>query len=398
MKLVIKKSKLAIGVLIVPLILSACGTSSSGTSTQTPNGSKPSGYEFGLVMPMTGSSATFGNDQVKGALMGIEDLNKEGGIGGVPLKAITEDSQADPKRAITAYQKVVSLDKVSFLVTAWSSVVKAIAPMAEQDKVLTFSIGANDPKIKELGKFTRTAYPLADVDIKALAEYTHNTLGKKTAAIIYIANDTGKFAAEIYKKTFEAAGGKVVAYESHEPDKLEFAAQLSKIKQAHPDVVHIQSLVGETPEIILQAREMGINALLTSYSAAENSELLKKAGKAAEGLIYTSLAPEPETNPKIQQYLDRWQKEEGRAPNGAPYTEYLYDTPYLIKAIIEQLNKTGKEVNGVNALAALNELGSVDLPLTGKIIFNKDGSVSKPVYIKKIQDGQFKLVDTIKVK
>lgn len=405
------KSGMAIVLCLVLLFVSACGSansnsSSSQSSDDSTNASesaaggveKPDEYQFGLIMPMTGSNATFGNDQVKGALWGVEDVNAAGGIDGVPIKAITEDSQADPKRAITAYQKVTNVDKVPIVVTAWSAVVKAVAPMAEQEKTLTFSIGANDPKIKELGNYTRTAYPLADVDITALANYTYEKLGKKKAAVIYIANDSGKFAADLYKETFEAAGGKVVAFESHEPEKLDFAAQLSKIKQANPDVIHIQSLVGETPQIVLQARERGIDALLTSYSAAENVELLKKAGTAAEGLIYTNLAATPELNPKMQVYLDRWETEEGRLPNGAQYTYYLYDTAFLLKAVIEEVNRSGKALTGENALQALKDLGSIDLPLTGKIIFNEDGSVSKPVYIKKIENGEFKLVEILEVK
>lgn len=374
-------------------ILGACNQSSSGEE----NGKKTKAYEFGLVMPQTGSSASFGNDQVTAALWAVDDINKNGGIDGVPLKALVEDSQADPKRAITGYQKVVSVDKAPLVVTAWSSVVKALSPLSEQNKTLMFSVGANDPKIKELGKFTRTTYPLADIDITAMAKYSYDVLGKRKAAVIYISNDTGKYAADIYKKVFEASGGEVVAFESHEPDKLEFSAQISKIKNANPDVIHIQSLVGETPQIISQIREKGINAQITTYSTAENPELVKQAGDAAEGVIYTSLAPDL-TKPEVKEFFDRWNKEEGRMPNGAPYTEYLYDIPYMVKAIIEKLNEQGKPITGENALAALNDLGSITTPLTGETIFNKDGSVSKPVYIKKIEKGQFVLVDTIEAK
>ncbi len=37
-------------------------------------------------------------------------------------------------------------------------------------------------------------------------------------------------------------------------------------------------------------------------------------------------------------------KEVGRAPNGLPYTQYLYDAPYLVAAVFTSMDKKGMAI------------------------------------------------------
>src|ERR1051325_7438584 len=52
---------------------------------------------FGLAMPLTGSQALYGQDQVKAAEWAVAEINKAGGIGGKKLEMIVLDTQADPQ-------------------------------------------------------------------------------------------------------------------------------------------------------------------------------------------------------------------------------------------------------------------------------------------------------------
>ena len=73
--------------------------------------------------------------------------------------------------------------------------VRAVAPIANDNKVVELSIGANSPDIAKLGDYVYTTFPLADVDVSALARYSVKKIGKKKAAVLYINNDTGIVAA-----------------------------------------------------------------------------------------------------------------------------------------------------------------------------------------------------------
>ncbi len=346
-------------------------------------------YRFGLAMPITGRSALYGNDQVKVAGWAVAAINKAGGINGKKLEMIVLDTQADSKIGIQAATRLATVEKVSVFITAWSNVVKAVAPVANDTKTLAISIGANSPTIATLGDYVYTAFPLADVDLTALAKYTAVTLKKKRSAMLYINNETGQVAAQVYKKTFEANGGTMAAFESYEPKATDFTGALLKIRAGNPDMIHVHGLVAEIPQIIAQMRQLGMNQRVSSYSAAYNPKLVKALGKAAEGLIVTSLAPGVQDRPAVADYVARWKKEEGRGPYGLPYTQYLHDAPYLVAALFRHMDKNGMKQTGENARKALLAVGTYDLPLTGKITIGTDHKVRKPVYLLTVKDGKF---------
>src|SRR5207302_8261403 len=103
------------------------------------------------------------------------------------------------------------------------------------------------------------------------------------------------------------------------------------------DIIHIQGLVADTPQVIGQMRQLGIQQPVSSYSAVYNPKLIEQLGKAAEGVIATSLAPGVDDSEAVNSYVERWKKEVGREPNGLPYTQYLYDAPYIIESVYKSL-------------------------------------------------------------
>ena len=346
-------------------------------------------YKFGLAMPLTGGQATYGNDQVKAAEWAVDEINKKGGINGKKLEMIVLDTQADPQVGIQAVNRMISVDKVAVFVTAWSGVVKAVAPIANDNKVVELSVGANSPDISQLGDYVYTTFPLADVDIRAVANYSAKEMGKKKAAVLFINNETGIGSATVYRDTFTKAGGQVVAYEAYDQKATDFTGPLLKIRAANPEIIHLQGLVAESPQVIAQARQLGITVPITSYSGIYNQKLIEQLGAAAENVIATSLAPGVEDSPLVKDYVDRWVKDVGRAPNGLPYTQYLYDSPALIAAVFTSMDKKGIAPTGENFRKEMLAIKSFDLPLTGKVTFSEDHTVNKPVYLVEVKNGKW---------
>ena len=344
---------------------------------------------FGLAMPLTGSQALYGQDQVKAAEWAVAEINKAGGVNGKKLEMIVLDTQADPQLGIQMTNRLVSVEKVPVFVTAWSGVVKAVAPIANDNKVVELSIGANSPDVAKLGDYVYTTFPLADVDVAAVAKYAATTMGKKKAAVVYINNETGIVAAEVYKKAFTAAGGQVVAYEAYDQKATDFTGALLKVRAGNPDMIHLHGLVSDTPQVIAQMRQLGLTQPISSYSVAYNPKLVQQLGAAAEGVIATSLAPGVEDADAVKAYVARWVKEVGREPNGLPYTQYLYDAPYLVAAVFKSLIDKKLPVTGENFRKEMLAMKSFDLPLTGKITLGDDHTVVKPVYLMEVKGGKW---------
>ena len=366
-------------------------TGAAALGLAAPGASRGQGKEpikIGNAMPMTGSQAGYGNDFITAMRMAIKDVNDAGGIAGRPVELIALDTQAEPQLAINAVNRFIGVDKLPMFFTAWSPVVKAVAPIANREKVLEINCGANSPEIANLGDYVYTAFPLAEVDVVKLAKYTFTSLGKKRVAVLYINNDTGIDAAKLYRDTFTAAGGQVVAFEAYDPKATEFTGMLLKTRAANPDMVHVHGLINDIPQVIAQMRQLGLTQRVSSYSAAYNQKLLDQLGAAAEGLIVTSLAPGVADNPKVTPFIERWKKEQGRVPNGLPYAQYQYDMVYLTKALYEHLDNKGLPATGDTLREALLAVREFDLPLTGKMII-EGHRVDKTVYLLTVEKGVF---------
>jgi branched-chain amino acid transport system substrate-binding protein len=346
-------------------------------------------FTLGVALPTTGGAAPFGLDQVQALEWAIADINARGGAGGRKLNAVILDTQARPQVGIDVVTRLVSVDKVPLIITAFSAVVAAVAPVVNRSNVLTFVIGANSPRIASMGDYVYTTYPLADVDVTLLAKYAREELKKSNAAVIYLNDESGVYGARVFREAFEKFGGKITAYESYEPNSTDYTGAILKIRAANPEIVHLQGNVGDSPQAIAQLRQLGIKVPITSYTAAYNPQMVKQLGTRADGLIVASMAPGVADLPAVAAYVERWKKEKGREPNNVPVTQYVHDGAYIVKALIEHLDKTNTPLTGENLRKALLEVKNFKLPLTGDVTINENHTVQKPVYLLEVKGGAF---------
>jgi branched-chain amino acid transport system substrate-binding protein len=346
-------------------------------------------FSYGVVLPLTGAAAPFGTDQVKAHTWAVEEINAAGGANGRKLNPIVLDSQAKPDVGVAAVTRLASVDKVPMFVTAFSTVVAAVAPIANRNKILELSVGANSPRISKLGEYVYTTYPLADVDVTLLAKYAYEKLGARRGACIFVNDESGIYGAEVFRDAFKKLGGDIGAFESYEANATDYTGAVLKVRAANPQVVHLHGNASDTPIALGQMRQLGIAVPVTTNTAGYNPELIQKIGKAADGLIVATLAPGPKESAAVAKYVERWQREEKRIPNNMPNTQYVHDSAYLVKALVEEVDKAGKPFTGENMREALLKIRSFKLPLTETVKIEDDHTVKKPVYLIGVKDGKY---------
>ena len=346
-------------------------------------------FIYGVVLPLTGAGAPFGTDQVKAHMWAVEEINAAGGANGRKLNPIVLDSQAKPEVAVAAVTRLASVNKAPMFVTAFSAVVAAVAPIANRNKILELSVGANSPRIAKLGDYVYTTYPLAEVDVTLLAKYAYEKLGARRGAAIFVNDESGIYGAEVFRDAFKRFGGEIAAFESYEATATDYTGAVLKIRAANPQVVHLHGNTSDTAIALGQMRQLGITVPVTTNTAGYNPELIQKIGKAADGLIVATLAPGPKDSANVAKYVERWQKEEKRIPNNMPNTQYVHDAAYVIKALVEEVDKAEKPLTGENMREALLKIRTFNLPLTDTVTIDEDHTVKKPVYLIEVKDAKF---------
>lgn len=373
--------------LAAALALTACG-GESGSSGGSGDGEGTETYPLGVAMALSGANAALGQDFVRFMEFAVEDVNEQYADDGFQIELASEDTQATAEVGLSALNKLATVEEVPAVFTAWSGVVKAMAPASEDLGVAVFNVGANSPELEGAGANLRNFFPLSSVDIRALATYMAEEEGAETAAIIRVNNATGEGAADIYQEAFEEAGGEVVAVETIEQDAVDASSQVSKVLSENPDTIHVQTLLGESVAVVKALDEQGADVPITSYSGVGTAIAVREAsGEAINGLVYTTLAGAAAEDPQVAELVDRFVEEHGTEPAGLAYDIYMYDSVFFYAEMIKQLREQDKEVTGENILALVDEVKTFDnLPLQGSTTFTEEGTVIKDVILKRIED------------
>jgi branched-chain amino acid transport system substrate-binding protein len=267
---------------------------------------------------------------MQGTAMAVDEFNAAGGamVDGVKttINYINEDDAGSPEVGASAAQKLINQDKVIGIIGAvMSKVTLAVAPIAQTAGVPTISPTSTNEKVTLVGDYIFRACFIDPFQGTVMANYAWSTLKVKTAACLFDnGNDYPKGLAENFKKSYEALGGKVVAYEAFtdEDKTVDFKAQLTKIKATKPEFLYLSGYYGSTALILKQARGMGLNVPAGGGDGWDSPELVKIGGAAVEGGVFSNHFSKDDPAPKVQAFVAAYTAKFGAAPDALAALAY----------------------------------------------------------------------------
>ena len=187
--------------------------------------------KIGAIGPLSGAASTYGISVKEGAMLLEKEINDAGGINGKKIKFVFEDDQADPNSATQAFNKLVDGEKVcAILGGVTSGATLAIAPNATSKKNTNDYSNRNRTNYNKTGgEYMFRGCFVDSFQGEVLGKYATETLGKKTAAVLYNAgSDYSKGIADSFKAEFEAEGGTITEFLTYNDKDTDFKAQLNK--------------------------------------------------------------------------------------------------------------------------------------------------------------------------
>ncbi len=332
--------------------------------------------KIGVILPLTGGASVYGVSAKEGIDLAMEDVDLNIGL-------IYEDSQCSPEKSVSAIKKLIEVDEVKVIIGhICSSAALATVPITEENKVILFSPGASSPKLTNAGEFFFRNRQSILEEVHKVAEIVKNFNIKK-AAVIYVNNDYGAAAKDIFVEQFDNSERNIVAIEAYQQDTTDFRSQLTKIKQQEPEAIFLAGLIKESPLIIKQSAELDIKSQFFSTIGIEGKELLEIAGDAAEGIIYT--APYFDIQSKddvVRKFIEKYKTKYNKEPTYV-FAANGYDALKILELVIKKCN--------INTDCIKNRLYEIkNYPgVSGLTTFDENGDVSKPTMIKTIKNGQF---------
>ncbi len=297
--------------------------------------SKTSGdtIKIGGVAPLSGSVAVYGVECKNGIDLAVEEINAAGGIAGKKVEFICEDDEGSPDKTVNAFKKLITKDGVKYVIGSLTSgCTQAITTLAQASKVIQIAPAATAPAITDAGNYIfRTCFidPFqGTVGGKFAAE---NLKTKRAAVLCDSGNDYSVGLSENFQKAFMANGGEIVALESYSTGDKDFNAQLTKIKNAKPDVVYLPDYYGTVALIAKQLRAQGINTPIVGADGWDG--LTANAGEEVLNGYYSNHYAEDSTEPAVQNLVKSFKAKYNKAPNS--FAVLGYDSVYILKDAIE---------------------------------------------------------------
>ncbi len=249
--------------------------------------------KIGLMAPLTGSWASEGQGMKKIVELLAEQQNAKGGALGKQIEVVTEDDGGDPRTASLAAQRLTTKGVAAVVGTYGSSVTEASQAIYDEAKIPQIANGSTAIRLTEKGfkHFFRTAP--RDDEQGRMAAQTIGKLGFKKVAILHDSTSYAKGLADEANALLKKKGTDVVFFDALTPKENDYTAILTKLKGANPDVVLFTGYYPEAGLLLKQKKGMNWNVPFIGGDATNNVDLVKIAGKAAEGFYFLS-PPQPQ--------------------------------------------------------------------------------------------------------
>jgi branched-chain amino acid transport system substrate-binding protein len=346
--------------------------------------------KVGVLVPLSGPVPSFGASVKEGTLLAINEWNAKGGVNGMKIVPVVEDSQCSADAAVNAANKVINQDKVKFILgETCSGATIPVTEIANPAKILEISPCATNPNVTvdKAGKTKDYVFRACYIDPfqgGVLAQFASGRLKAKKAFIMYDqGNDYTIGLATAFEAQFTKLGGTIVGKETYTKTDTDFSAILAKIKNAKPEVVLLPDYYNIVNLVTKQAKEKGIKLPFVGGDGWDSPDLDKAA---AEGGYYTNHYSPEDPRPEVQNFLKAYgtayKTDDGKDKVPDALATLGYDSANLLFEAI-------KAANSVDTTKVKDALVKIDFNgVTGKITFDAAHNPVKALTILAVKGGK----------
>lgn len=380
----VKSSLSSVLAVIALLTMNAC-TKKSGDQ----NAAAENVIKIGQFGSMTGGEATFGQSTDKGIRLAIDAKNEAGGIKGKKIVLITEDNQGKPEEAAAVVKKLITQDKVVAILGEVASTRSLFAaPIAQENKVPMVTPSSTNPKVTQVGDYIFRVCFIDPFQGPVMARYAYEDLKLRNIAIFKdLKSDYSLGLAEFFTKKFTELGGKIVSEQTFQTGDSDFKGQLTQIRSSKvpADAIYIPAYYTEVGLIALQARGLGIKAILLGGDGWDSPKLFEIGKTAVEGSYFSNHYASESTVPATQKFIKDYTAKFKESPDGLAAAGYDA-AQVLIEAIERAPEPTPKAIR--DELAKTKDFKGA----TGTITINSERNAEKDAFIVKVEGKGLKFI------
>ena len=374
-KLSIRKQHLLVGLFSVALLYSAAANAKDVVT-------------IAYVGPLTGSNSHIGIGGRNSADLAVR-LQNENPKSKYTYKLVSYDDECKPNIGVQVVTKIGADPSISAAIAHYcSAVAMATIGIFHQFNLPMTTFTAIAPEITDSNDFKEiTRIVISASDQLKISAKVLSKLGYKTFGLIYDTTAYGTSLNKIFEPAVIEDGGKIVGKFGVPPDQQDFTAELTKLKEANPQVIYVESLAPLGVRVRLQMDKLGISSQMAGVSGIVSDDFVKTLGPLAEGVLSQRVGKPIEEIPEGKDFMKAF-AEQHYDHGSDVWGHYAYAEAQLLIDVIE---KNGPDRNKIaDVLRHIKDHKT----LIGRVTFNEHGqNIYDTADVVIVQDGKWLTFD-----
>lgn len=369
-------SMLGIFILVLLLLLAACAPAPAPTATSVPAQPQPTtaapaktarNIKVGIVDTYSGPPAAFGNDALNGFKLAVNEINKDGVLGG-KIEFTQRDDKYAPDVALSMAKELVLQEKVDVLVgTVNSAAALAVSAYAKEQKTPFIVWIAKSEKITGANGH-RYVFSTADNTIQG-GKAGAQALAKKPYVKYWIAGEDYEYghsiADGVWNNLKQLKPDVVLQgqtwWKTGEPDLVPY---ITSVMNAKPDAIIFATGGAGMTNVLKVAKSTGLSDKIPVYihTATDYSVLKPLGADGPEGVMgtmdYHFYYPD---TPENKAFAKSFQDAYGNPPGFPAF--HAYNTAYFIANAYKKAGvvDTEKFINALEGLTIKSPTGDLEM-------------------------------------
>ena len=240
-------------------------------------------YLIGAAVSESGPGATLGRPEADSIQLAFDEMNREGGIDGHPVKLTIVDDQSDPTTAINAVRQLLGQHVIAIIGSSLTQTSLAMVKDVQEAGIPMISLASSAQVIEPVADHRWIfKMPITDTKVALVMQAYMKRRGQTKVAFIFRNDDYGKSGLQHFQ---DAAGSAftVVDPQAIDAKASDATAQLTHVKAANPAATVVWSTLPSVAVVMKGYRELSLPYPIYFSDGAANGAFLQLAGPAING-------------------------------------------------------------------------------------------------------------------
>ena len=241
--------------------------------------------KIGGLFDLTGTASNIGSVTRNVALMGIEEINKHGGVKGRMLELVVADTESEPSKAVIALRRLVEKDKVVAIIgPTTTGAAMACMPVIEELKIPVIGTVGGDAPVEPVHKWFFKTPQKTSTAVERLFTYlkAHNLT---TIGLLCATDKFGQEGQDMLKKMAPKYGITIRGCETFNTTDIDMSAQIAKVNATNVNAIVAWTIGPAGPIIAKDVKLAKIKTPLFQCHGQPDHNYIKLGGMATHGTM-----------------------------------------------------------------------------------------------------------------